>query len=266
MECVIVLMTHSAYIDICNNFIDLFQKNWADCPFKILGVVMGNKDTIKGIETIYIGTNGTLSDCIYTVVEKYEAHYYICFLGDAFISKKIQNIQVYNLLNELKNNNANYCGIIPKKKDLKNKKYQASYIRNIREKDIYAHSFVAFIATKEFVKDELVGKTDFEFEEKYLNIANDSLDNRVFPDHFIVVTDIFHIVPSIVKGKWDRFALKFVKYNNPQIQFSDRVKMNLLEQSKVTFINTFEGFVSVRTRKIIKKILIKIGFKFATDK
>ena len=259
-------MTHSAYVDICDNFIELFRENWKDCPFEIVGTVVGKNVKIEGIETIYIGSEGTLTDCINVAVDKYEADFYMCFLGDAFISTKICTSQVYDLLENLKINKANYCKLIPLNKDLKNKENEKRIIRNIKEKDRYAHTFVAFVATKSFVKEELVGKTDLEFEYKYLKIADTSIENLAFCDRFIVVKDVFHIIPSIVKGKWDRTALRIVKHDNPKINFSSREKMSILEQTRVSLINTVEDFVPSRIRKIIKKTLSEIGFKFATDK
>lgn len=264
MECVIVLMTHSSYVDICDNFVSLLHKNWPDCPFKVVGAVIGENRCIQGIDTIYVDTNEKLTDCIKAVMKEHEADYYMCFLGDAFISSRVCNDQVFALLNEIKEKEANYCKIIPMKKDSNN--HYPNNIRNIRKKDVYAHTFVAFIATRIFVETELIGTTDFEFEKKYLEIAASSMDNGVFPDHFVVVKNIFHIIPAIVKGKWDRLALKSLEHNNPEIFFSNRDKLGLRDQCKLIVISMIEGMVPSKSRKKLKKFFSSIGIKFVTDK
>lgn len=263
MNCLIVLISHSSYIDICKDFVSLFKKNWPDCPFKFVCAIIGDNKNIDGIETIYVDDGKILTDCFRKVMEIYPSNYYMCFLGDAFISKKIDNSKVISLLKELNERCAHYCKIIPMNNN--KLKRQSGIVSNIKTTDGYAHTFVSFIASSAFINNELIGKTDLEFETKYLEIAGNEQTNDIFENDYIVLNNIFNIIPTVVKGKWDRIALKKVKMRNPSMKFSNRAKMSVLEQFKVSLINFSEKFLSRKLIKFLKKILSTVGFKFTTN-
>ena len=37
------LVTHSAYSDVCDNFLELFRKNWKDCPYDFVISIIGDE-------------------------------------------------------------------------------------------------------------------------------------------------------------------------------------------------------------------------------
>ncbi len=84
---VIVLPTHSDYIEITKIFLQLLKKNWSDCPFKIIISVTGEKIVVDDAEIVYNGKKASLIDCLVNVSKQYNSKYYISFLGDAFINK-----------------------------------------------------------------------------------------------------------------------------------------------------------------------------------
>ena len=263
MECVIALVTHSSYIDICNNFVSLFRANWPDCPFKLVGAVIGEDKIVEGIETVYVENGDKLTDCICRVKELYPADFYLCFLGDAFISSKVDHEKVVSLLNELKQKEAQYCRLFPMRE--KNRATDSDLARQIKYSDVYGHSFVAFLTTPKFIDENLHGKTDLEFEKKYLEMTSDSELTEIFNDDYVVTRDIFHIIPTVVKGKWDRVALKQVRRQNPDIRFSSREYLSICEQTRLILINALEGFIPGSLRGKIKKLLSHMGFKFSTQ-
>lgn len=258
----IILVTHSAYIDICNNFVALFKNNWPDCPYRIIGSVIGENKTIDNIETIYVENGNKLTDCIIAIKDLYKADFYMCFLGDAFISSKVDTKLVISLLSRLKQNKAQYCKIFSRnfKKEVPN----TDLIRRLRRSDIYSHSFVAFIASQEFIDNALKGKTDLEFEKEYLELDSNAVSDEEYIDDYLILKDIFHIIPTVSKGKWDRFALSVVKKENPNIDYANRQYLNTFDQVREVLYRKLRYFIPRTVRGKVKKLLSCTGLRFST--
>ena len=158
------LVTHSTYKDVCDNFITLFDKNWNNCAYDFCISVIGEKVSFFEKNTVYYGENCTLPEAIYNTMNNSKYDYCISFLGDAFINKNINNNMVESLIKELDNNNIEYCNLVPRIAYRFHKKKATEYTRYISSNDSYNMSFVAFIASREFVLKEFCGKiTDLDF-------------------------------------------------------------------------------------------------------
>lgn len=262
---IINLVTHSSYKDICENFVQLFDKNWACCTYDFCISVIGEETVFPKKKNIYLGKNCTLPEAIYRLMNNSEYDYCISFLGDAFISQKINNKEIEKLIKELSDNNIEYCNLIPRVPYRFHKEKLNKNLRYISTNDSYNMSFVAFIANKEFILNEFKDSiTDLDFEMKYLNRGNGC--KKYYKNRVILTNNIFKIVPGICAGKWDRHALKKLKKNNPEIEFSNRKLMSRSSMMKNDLILIFQIFASQKQRVILKKIISKItGIKFATD-
>lgn len=253
-------MTHSSYLDVCELFIYLLRKNWPDCPYRIVCSIYGEDKKIANVECMYIGTNQIITDCIVEVAKKYESRFYMCFLGDAFISNTVTTAEVDRLINDLDRKSANYCNLTVNyfnKRILKN-----TIIYNLDYRENYGHSFVSFIATKKFIMEELHNVTDYEFEMKYQNSR--SKNNDIFNDRYRVSSNIMNIFPTVEKGKWDRFALKKVRKYNPEINIGNRKVTSVIEQGYMLMKIILHEFLPSTITEKIKKFLSSIGFSFAS--
>lgn len=259
------LVTHSAYKDVCDNFITLFDKNWNNCAYDFCISVIGDEIFFPEKNSIYFGKECTLPEALYNVMNNSEYDYCISFLGDAFINKKIDNIIVESLIRELDENDVEYCNLIPKTAFRFNKKVATRNTRYISTNDSYNMSFVAFIASREFILNEFAGKiTDLDFERKYLNRGNAKC--YTYKNRVILNENLFGLIPGICAGKWDRHALSKLRKDNPEIVFTNRKKLSLCAMMKNDLIVIFQIFASQRQRVLLKKILSKIiGMKFATE-
>lgn len=260
---IIIIPTHSAYIDICENFLALLQKNWVECPYKVIISLTGKKIELENYEVMYNGETATLPECIYNAAKRYSAKFYMCFLGDAFINKKINFLEIKDLYSFMIQNHINYCSLTPviphKKVNNVNEKF-----RYINIKDRYSHNFIAFMASLKFIEDEFKDKlTDLDFEIKYLNLANNTNKSYYFTDRIIATRNIFEILPGIKKGKWDRMILKKLEKKNPEIRFSEREKMSyrkiLINRCSYYLQPIFPNILRIILKKMIKKYL-KVNF------
>lgn len=253
-NCVVVIPTFSQYLDVCGIFWELFQLNWGDCPYKIVMSVIGENVSINGLDTVYAGEKGYLSNCICAVTEKYVADYYICLLGDAMICNHVDTNEVNQLLQELKRDKISYCKIKPTKIVGKN------LYRKIKKGEAYIYTFAAFIANRGFIDKEINGKSDFEFEMEWyqscLNGKDDAEDIR------IMNKDVFHIVSGISKGKWERSVYRFLRCKYPQFDLSFRKRLSIMEQIKNDLYTIAETRLTVRMQHKWKSLLKKMGFHF----
>ena len=105
--------------------------------------------------------------------------------------------------------------------------------------------------------------TDLDFEKYFMNDnVNDYYDN-----HIIVNKNYLCITPGITKGKWNRFAIKRLKKDNPEIEFENR-PMESLGASVFQWVHdTLIGYFPSSLRIGIKKLLNKLTKKkFVTYK
>lgn len=224
---VIILPTHSSYIGITKNFIQLLRKNWVDCPFKIVVSATGSKVSIEDVENLYNGEGASLIECVVNAAKKYKAEYCISFLGDAFINKKIDDEKILSLLNDLVIKDIQYCSLEYVKNYKKRKNFN-DYCRYINNLDRYSHNFTAFVASYDFIMKELSKyRTDLDFEKAYLYQDEDFY----FDDHLVVTKNYFNLLPGITKGKWDRFNYNKLRKSNPEIKFAKRDIQSFKESS-----------------------------------
>lgn len=244
---IIILPTHSSYIGITKNFLQLFKKNWFGCPFDVVVSLTGEKIEIDGVKNIYNGEDASLIDCLVNAAKKDRRKYYISFLGDAFINKKIDNKRIISLLNELIDNKIDYCSLEYVKNYKKKKMFSKSF-RYINNLDRYSHNFTAFVASYDFVINELSKyKTDLDFEKAYLF----GKDNFYFNNHLIVWQNFFNLLPSVTKGRWDRINYNKLRKSNPEIDF-DKRELQSIKESLVCHIR--DGVVSYLPNLIRKKL------------
>lgn len=214
----VIIPTHSNYIGVVDNFLQLLQKNWNDCPYKIIVSVTGDNKSAKDVKTIHNGKNASLIDCITNASNKHLSNGYICILGDMFINKKIDTTKIKNIIDNLLESNIDYCALSPVGNYKKEKKFNAE-LRYINNLDRYSHNFSAFFASKKYIDKELKKhKTDLDYEKSYLF----QKDNFYYEKHLIVRKNYFNFLPGITKGKWDRINYRKLKKDNPEVLFDNR--------------------------------------------
>ena len=258
----IVIPTHSNYIDICNIFMQLFRKNWPDCPYSIYGAVIGDDYKIPWCQSMYFGSAQTLTDAVYFINKKYPTEFTICFLGDAFITGKVNQADVEKLIKDIYRDRINYCRLVTRayeKKHLKNRQY-----RLITGKDVYCFSFVAFIASHNFIESEFKDSSDLEFEKKYLEKCLYLEQNYTYDDSAMLIKNVFRISPGINKGKWDRHVYALLNKKYRDINFEKRQLLPWKMQIRTDIINVIQRIFPAKYRHLFKKLLSNIGFDFNT--
>lgn len=258
----VIIPTHSSYIDIVKNFLEIFSINFRCASCRIVLSICGERITIDGVVNLYNGTDASLIDCVINARKKYPSLYYLCFLGDAFVTKEIDCQNLFNLLNTLYNNEIHYCSMLCVK-NYASKKLLNKKIRYIHSKDRYSHNFVSYIADNYYIDNILAKfKSDFDFEMHYL------LESRQFyyKNDVIFTENYFGIYPGITKGKWDKIVLYILKIKYPKIRFSSRSRELLFESIYSVLRNTLLPYIPNNLRLNMKKKIKFINKKSVTNK
>ncbi len=258
----IIIPTHSSYKNTVLTFLQLLEKNWQNCPYDIIVSMTGKKTKIEKYTVLYNGKNASLIDCLANATKKYPSDYYISFLGDAFINKKINAAETERILETLAQNKIDYCSLNYVRNYKKAKNFD-SRLRYINPRDRYSHSFVAFVASRDYILNELTNfSSDLDFEKHYLACKSSFYYNN----HLIVKQNYFNILPSIEKGKWDRINLCRLKHDNPEVKFEQRPISSLTYSLIVHARKKIIRFLPSGIRNASKKILSKTtGRQFTAE-
>lgn len=253
----IILVTYNSYLNTCKIFLELFKKNWSDCKYELKLVVIGNRTHDYQNDTIYYGENCSLPGAIYKTMYGSDYEYCISFLGDAFINDCIDSNVIDDFINEIVEKNIKYCCLIPRISFRFKCKTVKKYTRYISYDDTYNMSFVAFVASRDFILQEFKNNiTDEEFELKYL--SNDDFNKGYYNDRAILRKNIFHIVPGIDAGKWNRRSIRKLMRKNKKIKLERREKVPIINSIQNDISLIFQIFLSRRQRKVIKRIMERI--------
>lgn len=255
----VVVSISKIYKDIYNIFFDLVKINWPDCKWDIIEI-SDMDDTVYGKYQVKKGKVDTIPDCIYRVSEMYPADFYMFFLGDAFITRRVDNTKVENLLFEMQENGFKYCNLLKNHICRKNTFYE-----RLKKTESYGVQFITFIASKDFINTEFNKKvTDFDFEQKYLIIASKATE-EYYENYIAADKRLFGVLHGINKGCWIRKSYQFLRKKYPNIQLGNRRKQSLKIEIYEDLAYLSSQLLTTKTRSKIKQLMCKKGKKFYTN-
>ena len=199
-EVSILVNISTSYIDIAEIFDELLLKFWEDCPYQVYYLCDAEPDiNLKGKIIVDELNNNPLLRIV-NAIKNINSDYYICLLGDAFISEKVSTYQVAEFVEKMKVNNINYCNLYRNKY-----KSNSTPFSFIKENEQYGFAFVEFIASKFFIENELNKyKTDLDFENYYNDIALTNKKGTYYSDCVRSNENILNVIHGIQNGKWVR--------------------------------------------------------------
>ena len=110
-ELAIVGIWYDGYYDLWEDFLELKERYWNDCPYPLY-IVNQTKDLCfekkYNATVIHAGDDAEYSKKVQTVVEQIDADYYLILLEDFFFSKELHGAELENVVNFMKNGKINY--------------------------------------------------------------------------------------------------------------------------------------------------------------
>lgn len=104
----IIVMSCDKYSGIWNDFFNLKDRFWPDCPYKTYLATDSKEFVRDGVETIHFGNIREWSRCVRETINKIDTPYFCLWLEDALICEKVDNSVIESDLNYIIENKVDY--------------------------------------------------------------------------------------------------------------------------------------------------------------
>lgn len=173
---VLLVLSCDGYSDLWDDFFNLRDKYWADCPYKWY-VVTETKDYLReGVEVVKCGKDKNWAARLRYAVQTIDAQYYGIYLEDYFIIDKVNNETITGILNDMDK----YCVTFLNTSDvfyncinMENKEYLKDHLIVIPNNRPYAISTESAIWEKEYLLAKL-GNGDYSAWQFEIDRVNES--------------------------------------------------------------------------------------------
>ena len=260
----ILMLSCDKYSDLWDDFFNLKERFWPDCPYHCYLATDTKEYQRKGVDVIHFGNIRTWSICAAKAIEQIKEPYIALFLEDAFICKKIDTSIIEDNLNLFIARKMDFMTMERNRmeKALTPEDQVAPHIWRIYRHRKYGIDTSAAIWDKEFFRKALE-KEDcnaWQFEVNYCREAEseEGLQGEIFFDD----RQPFNISPiEVVRvGKLNPLAIKYFHKLGYDIDTSNRERLGLFRTLWCNAENYFWRIPILST--IIKSITKLFGVKY----
>ena len=156
----IVGIFFDGYYDLWEDFLELFEMNWGECPFPLY--IINNEKNLKfeknyNVQVFHAGKDAEYSRKVQLALEKIDAEYYLLLLEDFFIGEQLNRDVLSSTLNYIDSNKIRYYRMPLNEFISNNKKGKVEKISPSME---YTLSCQPSIWKKSFLK-ECIGEDNY---------------------------------------------------------------------------------------------------------
>lgn len=261
----ILVMSCDKYSGIWNDFFNLKEKFWPDCPFRTYLATDTKEFIRKDVETIHFGDIHEWSKCVRETVKRIDTPYVCLWLEDALICKPINTSVIESDMNYIVNNNVDYfCIEVKRRFKPENMKEIAPHIRVIDPHQRYGVDTAVAIWEKNYFLDKLQKDCNaWQFEV-------DRCTEAATPEGVkgVILYDDRHpanisITEVLRRGELRPKAIKFFDSIGYHLNTKDLPVMSKWNVFKETMRQ--KAAVSKHGKAILKKIGKLMGFYVYTD-
>jgi hypothetical protein len=255
----ILVVSCDKYSDLWEPFFELFSRFWPDCPYNIYLLTNNVLSDIPKITTLRTGEDISWSDNLNKAVSQLKEEYILLFLEDLFLYDFVKEKEVMQILNWMIASNANYIRMNPTQPP--DKKFN-ELIGIVSKGTIYRASTVLSVWKKSVLMDLLKpGENAWDFEIKGTK-RSDKYDG-----FYSARKDLFPVINGVVKGKWERGAVKKMNSLGVTINLSKRKIMSYTETIKFHLkwqVTHVLNLFPAGYRQKIKDILLRGKYDYKT--
>lgn len=251
----VLIVSCDKYSDLWEPFFRLFRRYWPTCPYKVYLLSNTLSGDIPGVNSILMGEDTSWSDNLRLGLDHIPEEYVFLLLDDLFLIGKVDEKEVVRLFKWVVDSKVNYLRMNPYPRP--DKAFNES-VGVVSKGTIYRTSTVLSIWKKQVLKSLLVpGESAWDFEING-SIRSDSLDGFYSTEEIL-----FPHINGVIKGKWDRKALKLISRIGVELNTQKRCVMGRKEsfflyfRRKRTFLL---HLLPSRHRRAIKNFML--GGKF----
>jgi len=253
----ILVISCDNYHDVWKPFFDLLTKFWPDCPYPVyLGT--NEKDfSYPGVRVVKAGKDSSWAENVRKHLDQIEEEYVLTFLEDFYIARTVDTSLVENALAlTIRDKIDTFSMILPKKGLPYNGERNVFHIDPKMEYCL--NTSIAIRKKKVFFDLLKPGYSAWDFEVK-----NSAEVNRTgtFPGIFVTSgEDYFHCLNGIWRRKWVPGSVRFCERLGIAVDTSHRPFMSWNDTVWEYFKRNGRQLLPVSLRKMLKRLLIKIGF------
>lgn len=235
----ILVVSCDKYSDLWNPFFKSFFKFWPDCPFDIYLLNNHNCINIPRVKNISVGDDISWSDNLYKAINGLKEEYIFLFLEDLFLIEFVETNKILKIFTWILESNANYVRINPSATKA-DKKFN-DLVGIISKGTLYRTSTVLSVWKKDILLNLLKkGESAWDFE------IYGSLRSDIYDEFYATWGKYFPIINAIIKGKWQRKAIRKLS--------SIGIEINLSKREVMTFEETIKYYLSRQRSKLLKFI------------
>lgn len=253
----VLVVSCDKYSDLWKPFFQLFWRFWPDCPFKVYLLSNHSNFSFPGVNNILVGDDVSWSDNLKNALKQIEEQYVLLFIDDLFLVDFVNNEKILKVFKWMADNATNYVRMNP---TVKPDKPFNELVGLVSKGTIYRTSTVMSAWKRKFLLELLKeGESAWDFEI-YGAVRSDFYDGfySTWENHFPVIN-------GVIKGKWQKKAVRKINDLGINIDTEYRKIMNLKEamilfyhQQRSRLLN----FMPAKYRRKIKEIAFKGNFKY----
>lgn len=217
----ILIASYDGAEDLWKPLSQTYKKYWADCPFQIYLGTNYKEPDVKPFIPLIIGEEQSWSDNILKCLKKIEEEYILLIFDDVFLYKKINNLEVTNLVNMAEMNNWSYLRLSPHPSF---DEAINSEVGRIKEDRLYRTSTAWAVFKKEVLID-LLNPTESAWD---FEIIGSERSNK-YPDFYGVNKVYLPYLNGVVKGKWVRSVFKYLTREGIEVTDKKIKQMSFIE-------------------------------------
>lgn len=263
----IVIVTCDSYIDVIHEYLRYFNMNWKDCPFEliIVGETIDVNDkqarcilTCKGMEWAKRAIVG---------IESTTCPYILLSMDDGYISKKVNNLNILDILSFMKTKSIKYYRNPKRTYEFKNNPTfpERENTYKIRKNEVYGIDFGHNIWERNTIRKLLGDGTKNAWQiEEYLNEVALNSNPGYYDDFVSDKTNFLHIIETVSGGKWMPTEIKKLEKLGIPVNLGNRDILPISDTIRRKIHHIACKIVPQRNRKAVKKFFTKLGYKFVT--
>jgi hypothetical protein len=199
----------------------LVKRFWPDCPYKVY--LLSNYQTIdeEGVIPILVGEDHSWSDNLIKALDTIEEEYILMLIDDLFFTNYVRRESLHEVFTWIGRVKPNYVRLYPRPKPDKPYNDQVGIVSPGR---LYRTATVMSVWKKTVLLDLLKpGENAWDFEV-YGTIRSDKYDG-----FYSTWKVLIPVVNGVIKGKWQRSAVKCIESLGAPLQLNKRKIMTLYE-------------------------------------
>lgn len=254
----VYVSSYDGCADLWNVFFNLFDKFWTDCDYPIYLINNEREYVHSKVQVLHTGEEINWFHRTIKSLEQIEEEYVVFLLEDYFLSKRVNNIDVAEIVDFMQKEDV-YFYMLSKRAGQPEEQIRYSVDATTR----YVVSLQPAIWNRKKLLEilyEIGGKTPWDFElyfsEKYK--GKSGTVEGVFYD----TRDILGYKNGVLRGKWIPDTLRFYKRLGIEIEIGSREILPFKTVLKYKVATWVSRNFSTDFKEKIKVVLKKINFDY----